>query len=260
MQSPFPGMNPYLETPGLWPDVHNRLISTIADQLQAHLNSRYIAAVTPYVTFENIDIATNRTFVPDVALLEREDTGGGIAVEPVAETAPLTMVAPMLTRYHRIEIRTVGDDSLVTVIELLSPANKRPGADGADTYEQKRQEIMQTATHLLEIDLLRGGRRPRFTQPLPPYPYFLLLSRSERRPFFDAWPLSLDKAIPRIPVPLRQPDPDVPLDLGAALQQIYDRARYDLRIDYRQDPPAPELSADEHVWLVGRLRTAGLRD
>ncbi|MFL5804915.1 MAG: DUF4058 family protein [Roseiflexaceae bacterium] len=261
MQPPFPGMDPYLEQPSMWPDVHSSLIYAIRDQIQAQLSPRYTAVITPYVAFESLEIAPVRlAAVPDIGLLERDvlDTGGAaVAIEAAPLTLPAIMEVP--TRYARLEIRTVGDEVLVTAIELLSPANKRPGAEGADAYEKKRQELFRSEAHLLEIDLLRGGRRSQTARPLPDNPYFVLLSRAERRPRLEIWPLSLRMAIKRVPVPLRRPDPDVALDLTAALRQIYASARYERRINYQEAPPPPDLSPEDAAWLDAHLRERGLR-
>ncbi|RRR74417.1 MAG: DUF4058 family protein [Candidatus Viridilinea halotolerans] len=266
MQPPFPGMDPYLEQPSLWPDVHHRLISAIGDQLQAKLSSGYRAVITPYVSFESIEIAPVRRVVPDVALVARgpfaAPGGSAVAVAaPEVAEAPLHLPAFMTVpvEYARIEIRTVRDQVLVTALELLSPANKRPGADGADAYEQKRQEIFSSTAHLMELDLLRGGRRPQVARPLPDAPYFIFLSRMEHRPQLEIWPLALDAAIPVVPVPLRYPDAPITLELGRAIHEAYQRARYDLEIDYREPPPLPELSAAEAAWLDEHLRAQGAR-
>lgn len=224
MEPPFPGMDPYLEVPGLWPDVHNALALALRSQIQRQVSPRYAAVLVPYTAFETI----NNT----------------------------TMELP--TRYVRIEIRTLGDEALVTAIEILSLVNKRPGTDGADAYERKRRELLRSDANLLELDLLRAGRRPSLETPLPPSPYFVFLSRAEQRPRVAIWPLSLRDPIPLLPVPLREPDPDVPLDLGRALHDAYRDARYDLRIDYRQDPP-PALSPADAAWLAAHLRERGLR-
>lgn len=261
MESPFPGMDPYLETPSIWPDVHSSLIIAIRDQIQAQLDPRYTAVVTPYITVESIEIVpTRHAIVSDVGILEREEVDAGNVAVAIAP-APLTVAAAMEipTRYARLEIRATEGDTLITAIELLPPANKRPGVDGADAYEKKRQELFQSAAHLLEIDLLRGGQRPRHIQPLPDNPYFIFLSRANNRPFIDVWPLSLREPIPRVPVPLRAPDPDVPLDLTCAIRQIYANARYERRIDYRAAPPSPDLPSDDAAWLDARLRERGLR-
>jgi hypothetical protein len=249
MELPFPGMDPYLENPHLWPDVHHSLIVVISNQIQRQLNPNYVAVITPYVIFESIEISSARTVEPDVAVLQ-----------PAPLTLPAEMNIP--TRYARLEIRTAGDETLVTAIELLSPANKRAGmteSAGAAAYDTKRQELFRTSAHLLEIDLLRNGVRPQLARPLPDYPYFVFLSRAERRPTIEIWPIGLRDPLPVVPVPLRHPDPDVALDLGAALRQIYDSAGYERRIDYRADPPLPALPAEDAAWLDAHLRQRGVR-
>ena len=150
-------------------------------------------------------------------------------------------------------------EHLVTAIEILSFANKRPGHAAYLTYRRKRRAILASTAHLLEIDLLRAGERSPLAEPLPEAPYFIILSRAERRPVAEVWPLRLQEPLPILPVPLLPPDPDVPLDLGHALSTIYDRSGYDLRIDYTQRPPAPTLSAEDGAWLEAHLRTVGKR-
>jgi hypothetical protein len=263
MELPFPGMDPYLEQPGLWPDVHNSLITALRDTLQAQIAPGYVARITPYVALEQIDIAApRRAIVPDVGVYARELPG--VRTPAATITAPSltgTALLEIPTRYARIEIRMVHDETLVTAIELLSPVNKRPGADGADAYEKKRQELFQRGGHLLEIDLLRGGRRPQLAPStvLPAAPYFVFLSRVERWPEIAIWSCSLQRPLPTLPVPLRRPDPDVPLPLTQVLQQVYRNARYDLQIDYRVAPPLPELSPEDATWLDSHLREQGLR-
>ncbi len=41
MRPPFPGMDPWLENPIIWPGVHNWLITAIADDLAPKLAPRY---------------------------------------------------------------------------------------------------------------------------------------------------------------------------------------------------------------------------
>lgn len=227
MEPPFPGMDPYLEAPSIWPDVHNSLITAIRDQIQVAIVPRYRAMITPYVAFENVEIASATVEVP--------------------------------TEYGQIEIRTVSDHRLVTVLELLSPANKRIGTKDSDAYHIKRQAILRGDAHLLEIDLLRWGRRPQTTYALPNTPYFIFLSRVQHRPQFEIWPLMLHQPITPIPIPLRYPDADIPLDLGLAIREAYRRARYDLEVDYRQAPPPPALSPDNATWLDVHLRERRVR-
>ena len=261
MNPPFPGMDPYLEAPTIWPDVHHRLITAMSDQIGAQLPSNYSAVITPYIALESIEIApTRRAFVPNVAVLNHDEPdNGGVAVGIAPAPLTITVAMDLPTRYARLEIRAIEGDVLVTSIELLSPANKRPGVDGADAYEKKRQEVFKSSAHLLEIDLLRAGQRPRFTKRLPEHPYFIFLSRAYNRPFIDVWPITLREPMPVVPVPLRYPDLDVPLDLTRALGQVYQNAHYERRIDYRAAPPSPELSPDDAAWVDTRLRERGLR-
>lgn len=262
MELPFPGMDPYLEAPGFWPDVHHRLITVLCDNILAQLQPHYTAVITPYIAFESLEIAPVRqSAVPDVAVVETDLPATNSTTAAVAP-APLIVTAVMEvpTRYARLEIRTVGDEMLVTAIEVLSPANKRPGTTGADAYEKKRQELFRSTAHLLEIDLLRAGQRPQTATPLPAAHYFIFLSREERRPRLEVWPVALRTPIPPLPVPLRRPDPDIVLDLTAALRQVYRNARYERRINYGAAPPPPELAPEDAAWLADHLRAQGLRD
>lgn len=256
-------MDPYLELPRLWPDVHHRMITTMCDQLQPQLVPRYIAQITPYIALEQIDIALpRRALVPDVGVYERDMPSTARAAAVIdASLLTGTAVVELPTRYARIEIYAVNDETLITAIELLSPVNKRPGVDGADAYAKKRQELFMSSVHVLEIDLLRGGRRPPLARPdpLPDVPYFVFLSRVERWSEIEIWPCALAHPLPTVPVPLRRPDPDAALPLTQVVHQVYRNARYDLRIDYRAAPPPPDLAAEDAAWLDDHLRERGLR-
>lgn len=102
MEPPFPGMDPYLEAPSLWPDAHHRLITTLCDQVQAQLGPQYTAIITPYVAFESIDIAPVRLAVPDIAIVDRDApaaTGSTVVVAPAPLIGTAAMEVP--TRYAR---------------------------------------------------------------------------------------------------------------------------------------------------------------
>ncbi|PDW02778.1 DUF4058 family protein [Candidatus Viridilinea mediisalina] len=261
MEPPFPGMDPYLERASLWPDVHVGLITAMRDALQPQIAPAYVAQITPYVALEQIDIAVpRRAIVPDIGLYERESPkAAALAATIEAPSLTGTALLDIPTRYARIEIRAVNDETLVTAIELLSPVNKRPGAEGVDAYEKKRRELFTAGVHLLEIDLLRGGKRPQLapSTQLPAAPYFVFLSRAEHWPEIDIWACTFERPLPTVPVPLRRPDPDAALPLNQVLHQVYRNARYDLQIDYRAAPPPPDLSATDAAWLEAHLRERG---
>jgi hypothetical protein len=155
-----------------------------------------------------------------------------------------------------VDIRDVAQRRLVTAIEFLSPTNKR--GLGRRQYLVKRRRLLLSSAHLMEIDLLRRGRRVPMRQPLPSAPYFVLLSRAERRPLTEVWPITLDQPLPTVPVPLRESDPDVPLDLQLALTNVYDLCSLDLAVNYA-GPPDVRLPPEAATWAEERLRAAGLR-
>jgi hypothetical protein len=147
---------------------------------------------------------------------------------------------------------------LVTAIEVLSPTNKR--GEGYQEYLNRRRQLLYSSAHLIEIDLLRSGQRVPMQQPLPPAAYFVLVSRAERRPIVEVWPIQLSMRLPIIPVPLWAGDPDVTLDLQLALDTIYDALNYDLSLDYTRSPEVP-LQGEEAVQVRQQLEAAGfIRD
>jgi hypothetical protein len=204
-----------------------------------------------------------RVMMPDVAVVHRPLAVPMPVSEAVATAippAPITTVNVMSIPFQQVsvEIRDTASGLLVTAIEILSPVNKRPGTEARETYLRKRHNFLASTAHLLEIDLVRRGERLPLAPTPPPAPYYVVLSRQERRPEAEVWPLLLQDALPIVPVPLLNPDPDAPLDLGAALTAIYDRAGYDLDTNYRTDP-FPPLEVEDATWADRLLQEKGLR-
>ncbi len=259
MPSPFPGMDPYIEAPELWSDFHTNLASEIQSQLNQQVQPGYFARLTPYVTYEVVEIGKTRGIRPDVTVSQPQPplpSGGVVGTATITPPPVTSMVAlEFPLRLYEVEVRSAVDEKLVTLIEILSPVNKRPGHEAFEDYQRKRREIMRLrAVHLLEIDLLRGGQRPPLVEPVPDAPYYVVLGRADMRPMVEVWPIQLQDRLPVLPVPLLEPDPDVPLDLGGALDTVYDRAAYALQIDYTQPPPPPPLPKADAVWLEGWLK------
>ena len=160
------------------------------------------------------------------------DDGGGVAViEPITAT---TLVLHEV-REMRIEIVDAHGRNVVRVIEVLSPANKIPAAKGRKSYTNKRLEVMQSPSHFVEIDLLRAGDPMPIEGTLPANDYRIHVSRVEQRPQSRPWMFSVRDRLPIAPIPIKSPDPDVILELRPILDTAYDRAAYDLEIDYRRD-------------------------
>ena len=255
MPSPFPGMDPYLEG-AEWISVHAELSSEIARQLAPLLRPKYIVrTIRRFVTEvpDDIAIATSDIY-PDV-IVSRTPSEATLAGTMVAVKPPLRIATVMPVRVPQvsIEIRDVAQRNLVTAIEVLSPTNKR--GEGYREYLDKRQRILLSAAHLIELDLLRKGQRVPMQAPLPPAPYFVLVSRTERRPIVDVWPIQLAERLPIIPVPLLVGDPDVTLNLQLALDTIYDALSYDLSVDYTHPPDVP-LDDAAAEWARKHMQAA----
>jgi hypothetical protein len=152
-------------------------------------------------------------------------------------------------------IREVETLEIVTVIETLSPANKRASSDGRDQYLQKREEILRSRTNLVELDLLRGGKRLPMVS-VPPGDYYAIVSRGNRRPRADVYAWTLLQPLPTISIPLKPGEPEVPLDLQQAFTAVYDRARYHLSLNYAA-PLATPLSEADAAWLEQRRVARG---
>ena len=243
MPSPFPGMDPYLEG-YLWPDVHHRLANKFAQKLAPRLRPRYVARLEIAVLSDEPDSDEVSIMYPDVEVLklrraEPEPTSPG-AGTPVL-SAPLVLPLMQL-RVPSVEVREVASNELVAVIEVLSPVNKRE--PNLSRYQDKITDLHHAAVHILAIDLLRRGTRIHTDPRLRSATYLVTLTRALDYKL-EAWPLSLQDQLPTVPVPLRPPDAAVPLDLSAALAEVYDEAAYDLSLDYHEPPPPPSLSPED---------------
>jgi hypothetical protein len=246
MPSPFPGMNPYLEQRDVWQDFHNDFLGHIREALVRQTKDDYVVKLETRLVLEEID-SGERAFIGRADVGISEGFGGGVAVaEPITTAVPLELPLPEfdVSKHHYLEILD-RNRRVVTVIELLSPANKETGSD-REGYEAKRLNVMRSNAHFVEIDLRRGDKRPAPPE-IPPCDYYALVSRFEDRPRkCHCWPFSLQGPIPAIPIPLNRPDPDVLLDLKSALDQTYDAAGY-ARYIYRENPEPP-LSAADAQW------------
>lgn len=246
-------MNLYLENPELWSSVHSRLIVAIADELVDHLSEKYRVEIEKRTYFAN-DEESVLVGIPDVTIAtSRISTSDGsklalaLPVQPEKVTVPIA--AEVTERY--LEIREVATGAVIAVIELLSPKNKRPG-EGRIAYLRKRNQVLASTSHLIEIDLLRGG------QPLPisgerPSHYRILICRGDRCPVAELYRFNLQQPIPPVPVPLIANEPEPILDLQPLLQRVYQKGRYHLAINY-QHPPVTPATADEAVWMADQLQ------
>lgn len=248
MTRAFPGMDPWLEQPPLWPDVHLELIAQIRRQLQRLVGPRYYVAAEERVYLE---APTERQFTPDNIVVVSPprgsvatSPGGGVADEPT-----VLLVDEIEQREHYLEIREAGTGHrVVTVIEVLSPANKRVGA-GREEYLRKQADVLESPANLVEIDLLRGGEP---TVALPDgwasrSDHRVAVSRGNDRRRREVYQVSLRDRLPRVRVPLDPTEADVVLDLPAVLDAAAEAGAYGRRIDYSRDP-IPPLGPGDLAW------------
>lgn len=260
MPSPFPGMDPFLEAPGLFPDLHDSLINGIRDSINSVLRPPYFTAIASRVFVELAD----RLIGPDIGVIFGEDEtsrplsvqDGGLAVatSPV-EVQPIVIRVPQdEIRELYLEIRTSRDERLVTTIELLSLSNKSPGDHRRDLYKKKQRELLESEVHLVEIDLLRSGQH---TTAVPlnliqrktgRFDYHICVHRFDQREDFMIYPIRLPSRLPKIAIPLLPGDPDVTIDLQAILDRCYDAALSSRRVRYSGELPPPPLAEDELKW------------
>lgn len=261
MVSPFPGMNPYLEHPELFPGLHHLLISEIARFLSPRLRPKYRVAVEVRM-YETTDESSLLVGIPDVSIKSTSATTSfdnlNVALAtPSTEPARVILPMPITIREGYLEVKEVATEALITTIEILSAANKRSGK-GRKAYEEKREEVLRSRTNLVEIDLLRKGQAMPFTGNTISSDYRILICRGQERPYGNLYAFNLQNVIPAFSLPLRPGDTEPTLDLQELLNSVYDIYDYDLVVDYSKDV-IPSLSPDNAAWLDELLREKGLR-
>ena len=251
MPSPFLGMDPYLEHPDLWPDVHHGLIESLRSALAPVLRPRYRVAVEKrtYRVEPGELMFIGR---PDVATIRTMHEPTGLYAAPaLGQPRTVRVPVPDVVEEGYLEVRDAVSGEVVTVLELLSPANKRAG-EGRRLYETRRLTILGSLTHLVEIDLLRAYE-PMLVYSNGHYSHYrILVSRSDRRPRADLYTFDIQDPIPMFRLPLRRDDEEPSVDLGKLLNELYDRAGYDLSVDYRLDP-VPPLEGEDATWAAKLL-------
>lgn len=258
MPSPFPGMDPYLEDPRLWPGVHARLLTAVCDQFQPILRpGGYFADIGEREWLTTVD----RQAMPDVAVLHkpRREQPATSAVATLEPDEPLVLhAAEFEMRETFIEVFDAQGHRLVTSIEVVSPANKS-NAEGRALYLKKQGELAAAGVNLVEIDLLREGphvlRVPRsLVEAVKPWDYLVSVWRAPGKDY-EVYPTRLRDRLPRIRVPLRTGDADAVLDLQAAFAHAYDTGPYPDRVDYNAEP-TPPLSAEDQAWASDLRRNS----
>lgn len=269
MPSPFPGMDPWLEHPAIFPDLHDSLIFCLREALNAVLPPPYFAAIGSRVWVE----LTERRVEPDVDVLRPVTaanggpvpTSGGVAVAEV--TLAGAVVVPSAGRPPGETMRQTfvgvyaqpGGERLVTTVEVLSLTNKTRGMHGRDQYLQKQEESLRSSVNLIEIDLLRCGEhstavpREEAVARTGGFDYHVCVHLFQRPLDFFVYAIRLADRLPTITVPLL-PGENVQINLQPLLDRCYDTGVYARRIRYA-DNPHPPLLPEQLGWARETLRT-----
>lgn len=254
-------MDPYLEQPAFWSSFHSRLIVAIADTVAPQLRPNYYVEVE---TRTYTDTANGELLIgiPDAVVLagaagtaEKDRFESQIGTRGKLQAQTVTLPIPTEIKERYLEVREVSSNAVIAVLELLSPKNKRRGT-GRTLYEEKRQKILGTASHLIEIDLLRNDEPMPMRGVTQIAHYRVLVSQAEQRPQATLYVATVRDPLPDFPLPLKSSDEAIVVDLQEIFEGVYDRASYDLRIDYSQLPPAPAFSETDQLWMDARLQSS----
>jgi len=245
-------MDPNVEGSGLWRDFHATFINYWREALADLAPDNYEVRIDEQVNLVEMPPERVKLIRPDLAVTQHGPapappavSSGTLTLEPVTRTLPIEEEV----RTTRIEILERPQRTLVTVLELLSPTNKT--SPGRSEYLAKRRALLRQGVNLVELDLLLAGQRLPTLEPLPPGHYYALICRSDQRPYCDVYPWTVRQPLPTIPVPLRKPDGDIPLDLAQVFATAYDRGRYVRSIDYAAAPAVP-LGNEDLQWATER--------
>lgn len=276
MPIPFPGMNPYLEHPDLWPSVHQKMMIALADTLEKQLPLSYkvrlrerhyqvsgedsLVVGSPGIRWDS-PISSSADLQADAMPdLSAALPAASLAARPevssyLSPSRPISVLIAVPQKIYEtyLEIVNLAGET-VTIIEALSPKRKRPGR-GRTLYARYRETVFGSTIHFVEIDLLRGWEPPFIYGPDEAGDYRILVSRSEQRPRAELYTWTVAEAIPQIVVPLVGQE-----GLSFCLKSVVDQAcdRTDLLVNYQQ-APLPPLRHQADIWLEGFLQKVGMR-
>ncbi len=285
MPIPFPGMNPYLEHPDLWPNVHQKMMAALADTLRKQLSLDYQVRIkerhyqvsgedslvvgSPGLSWgqRRADLSGSHEAIahnPQADLQPSSPPGtlASLGVPSAYEFAaclrssrPISVLIPVPQKIYETYLEIIDTaGNVVTIVEALSPKKKRPGR-GRALYERQREAIFGSPAHFVEIDLLRGWEPPSIYGPDESDDYRILISRSEERPRAELYTWNVTEPIPQILLPLSGEE-ELPFCLKAVVDQACDRT--DLLVNYQQ-APLPPLRQPQNIWLEAFLQKAGMR-
>ena len=263
MRPQFPGMDPWLEHPDLWPDVHNSLITAIRDELMPRVLPRYVVRVesrTTVLTGLDVDFLYRPDLAVRSANLTAPSNGSGVAIAEPPRSKPFHVIVSIdddEIEETFLTIQELPNRKLVTAIEVLSPTNKKTKDARTERLilENDGDDLIRSGVNFVEIDLLRSGEPMPVRNAPPRGDYRILVCRPRLGRTAELYGFSYTTPIPDFPIPLLLGDTEPSLKLNEVLHALIDRARYDLSIDYQQ-PPDPPLRSEDEAWAASIIARA----
>ena len=264
MPSPFPGMDPYLERPDIFPDLHGSLIILLKQELQHLLPESYYASSSQRIWID----ASERHIETDVDVVriprpEREQQGSWSPTE--SPSMPIVIEVSQtewVENYLEISTQSSEGRRLVTSIEVLSPSNKTKGSRGRELYLRKQREILGSQTHLVEFDLLRTGLHTTaipeesLRQKVPQFDYHCCIHHFDRPAEYSVYPVLIERPLPPVHIPLLPDDGAVEVAFQEVFDRAYDTGPYRKQISYDDDPPPPPFEAERREWIRRTIPSA----
>jgi hypothetical protein len=218
-------MDPFLEDAKIWPEFQHLLVTCLYQALLPGLVDRYRARV-----------GQRRYFT---------------------EQALFTSVVREEHNEEFIEIRQRGADRLVTLVEVVAPANKTTDV-GRQLYLDHWAASKAGGANIVEIDLVLQGQPPRGYSPNSQADgeYAIAVSRANRQESLEAF--NLQRALPRFRLPLAGDDRDMVVELHVVFNRAFDLGAFSGKIDYKT-APVPTLHDPDRQWLDAILKKQKLR-
>lgn len=267
MPSPFPGMDPFLESQPTWELFHAWFVRELARvTLPQARQIGYWIDVDRDVYQREPTGELALVGAPDEVLSVRSqgpggngsqhgsDGNGGVALAAPRAVHEITLDPDeMDQRWQDYLVVRKADKfkRVVAVVEVLSPTNKE--GTYVRKYQEKRRRCISSSAHFMEIDFLRDGDNPsrELFPELPRTPYFIFVARQHGMGRNEeGHPLRLQDPLPVIGLPVGPGRPDLPLDLPAAFAAAYDLTVEPGSINYRDEPvPPPPLIPEDAAWV-----------
>jgi len=263
MGSPFPGFDPRLEGPD-WADFHATFIVVLRRNLNRLAGPKYLARIDKRTYFQEVDLEAvddpGRSSIkrPDLTVTEQEPAAETMGPMGEADASvPVMCLLPQDEEIEELYLELLEESTrrVVCAVELLSPSNKRLAGDGRGLYLAKRNAVLQSTAHLVELDFLRGGHRLPMRGDLPSGDGYSIVSRAGDRPRAAVYAWTLQQRLPRIAIPLLEGDCDLSLDLQQVYEETYEEGQFERMLASQQDAESltPRLTPLQVRWMQGCL-------